>query len=345
MKSALMLLLLYSTTTFALVGQEGGGGHVVACYTTASKDSLQSVGLYDLWEQKALTPHLNYLSFQDLPSAFTFMIQKLAIIDSSAFPNSWYDRHLVEHARKIYEEILNAQNGNESKNQFVRFLKDDVGLKPIPDLENFIEPQDDRCAIQTMANYRADGLLYISKILFDKMSALDQVAFILHETVYRYRRVQGEPNSVYARRLTAQTMAGTTLVNADDGLRSVNMKSVLKCSTTNNAKYVFYAYEDAAKAVQIQFERIYGFDALNKTTAKLKLDGLFTKYFFKNFRCESDCINGEGFAVKSSWTDIDGFPESIYLQHSSINGVVSWSVVDRTGDKSSFECKTVPVTQ
>ncbi|QDK45908.1 hypothetical protein DOM22_12485 [Bdellovibrio sp. ZAP7] len=327
--------------------ESGGGGHVLACYTDNTHKTLESVVLYDLWEQAQLSDMV-YLQFKDFAAAYSFIDKQLAKIDDSSFANSWYSRHLESDSNTLYQEVVNGQNGDSSKNTIIRFIGDSSNLKVIPDLGSFIEPNDDRCIIQAMGNYRSNGILYISKPLFEKLSPTSQAAFILHETIYRYRRNFGETNSVYTRRLTAQTMAGTELINADGGLSEyiVNKKAI-KCSSTDNS-YVFYAFKPAvdSSGIQLQFERIQGFDVLNKTTAARNS----TSYFYKDFfgephQCAGECTHPEGFVVTNSWTPVDKLPESIMFQRTvSSEGKTIWEIYSSISGASKripFSCQTL----
>lgn len=138
-------------------------------------------------------------------------------------------------------------------------------------------------------------------------------------------------------------MAGTDLINADQGLSTyVENKNALKCMA-DDWSYVFYAYKekDDSSSVQIQFERLQGFDVLNKTTGALDAKSFFYKDFFGVAdKCENGCTNPEGFSISNSWTKVDSLlPGRMKWSHpvASFGATGASATCFLTGQLNSFK--------
>jgi hypothetical protein len=337
----------------AIGNADGGGGNVVACYADAAKKNLNSVELYDLWEQRQLNPRLIYKSFAKFDQALNFVIGQLNEIDLDAPP--FKEKFLVYTAQKLADEIANAEAGQQEKNWTVRFVGKEAKLLRVEDLNNFMEPEDDNCVVTALGNYRQDDKLYINSKLYKKMDFAHRAAFILHETVYKKRRSMGDKDSVYARRLVAMTFAGIPLKHPVANLvdSSFHPKSgVVKCRSISfdQPYYEFFAArnEQNPSLTDIQFDRLSSNPVLNRATAQLhRSSGFSADFFGEAYKvCDNpsptyECTSDMSVPLSSTWNDVDKLVEQVNFTRIQRNGKVRWFVKGpgSTDQSSEFTCE------
>lgn len=331
----------------------GGGGNVVVCYEDSAKTKINSVELLDLWEHRNIySPNSKLLSFANRNEAYEYVRKQLIEVAETKHSNLGFVKAFDGLSREMFSAI-DGQMGPGAELKKVRLVGMEANLQKVEDTDAFASPDPKLCDIVAAANRRADGHLYVKIELVKKMSAINQVALVLHEAVYGIRRAWGEKTSDYTRRFVRQTMSGTKLENATRDLEKIqgklNGQDILWCAT-EDYKTMFHAWRDAnapADIMHFQFEMINGNPLLNKTLAKAT--GESPSYydrggFFGNFpprsvsQCTVECVYSVGMNMESSWTLVDNLNETVSIEKRETNKKVTWSIRIGTEPQQVFQC-------
>ncbi len=213
----LFTLFLAPLLGFAGGGQIGNGGYALVCRDSDKK--VVEAQTLDLFEGKELW-HKTY----DTKGLRVF--SKL-----SAFPGF----------RDTLKELISDTD------KIVKFVSSEFELLPTQDAFPVILKKG--CQYEQLANYTDDGDLLVSSEIFDKLSKLDKLAFLIHESVYAIFRQLGATDSRDARRLTAELLATNSDQNTIDYIvqnwlnkkieaKITSEQVVLSCSVTNVLYYL-----------------------------------------------------------------------------------------------------------
>lgn len=194
-EGAMTILKIFITVLFGISIQYcyagtavSGGGAAIVC-RNANHDIL-SAQLYDLSEGR------NNYQLNIADSDVNPHLQLVAAIDRL---HSWpyAQSYLKFEAREVIRDIRFISGGH------ILQAPSDLGSD-----EPIIIPRG--CALEGVGFYKGSGILLVSLDVFNKFSATDKAAFILHETLYKVARKNGERNSVNSRHFNALLFASNS---------------------------------------------------------------------------------------------------------------------------------------
>lgn len=204
----IVLLVLLPMMTLAADTKGGGGGIVVACY---DKDGeLATVELLDLYEAKAKGMKLSSFSGDFRKDVNTISLKMKHVVP-------WNFVNLIIATENSYTEIPKDAELELTNDAYPPFL-----------------PRG--CKAKQVANYYNDGLIWIDSVLFEKMNYENQLALVLHETIYARERELGVSDSRYTRTIVAHAMSAENPFSGN----SYGPGQFL-CTSKEWGKVVFYA--------------------------------------------------------------------------------------------------------
>ena len=178
MKFVLLVLFLMGSV-FAKEG--GNGGHAVVCRD--ERNVINWIRLLDIYEGEVLykQQYLDESSVEDI-------VEK-SLARLGQYPNF---RKMIEREMEVFsEKIIFVENGDElvlTEDAFPPVIKKG-------------------CRFEQLAAYTEDGLLLISRELYEASSNLDKAALFMHESFYAFNRGLGDTNSLKARKSIVYLLA------------------------------------------------------------------------------------------------------------------------------------------
>lgn len=175
--------MIITSGVFAQAGgiSGGGGGNSVVCF---QDDQIVSARLLDLYEGEKYG-----LTYETETDDFNVELTRIA---HKLFP----DRK--EHAEGFIERA------NLIKSNYKR-IPFDTRLESIPDSLHIYVPK--KCKVLQTVNFYSQNEIWIDGEIYDKLSFVDQLALLVHETIYFEERYENVADSRYARRITALAMS------------------------------------------------------------------------------------------------------------------------------------------
>jgi hypothetical protein len=276
--------LLSSSLGLAMTagGISDGGGNAVVCRDANHK--IISAQLLDLYEaenywglalrktdpaQSVLDAALDAAKLIDMGGGGA---DPTAILSESL--NGALVRRDVQILPMLDPQIV--EEGVTYDNQNKHLLPTGVTLPALDDSKNVVEPEDfflpNSCSIERLALYvdSTERLSIVSDI-WSQMDSLNQAALLVHESLYRQMRSDGETTSERTRLAVGHAFAGDRFTSILDGIPS----STLLCiSNEDKPAYRFALYSTLDGNTVLQFIDLNGKVMLSKTT--LSIDPIYT---------------------------------------------------------------------
>lgn len=177
---------VFFLSAFAFAGTEtSGGGASVVCRD--SNKQIISAELLDLYEGKI---------------RYNFRIEKSNVNPKQQILNAL--ARVAQH--EIFVDQLKKVIIDTTRR--IQFLPEGLVIAPPNDLGNdFGVVIPDGCALEAVGYYESNGVLKVSKTLYNRLTNTDKAAFILHEAIYRIQRTGQVQNSAWSRHMTSQLFA------------------------------------------------------------------------------------------------------------------------------------------
>lgn len=206
---------LMSTKAFAGVGSSGGGKGVV-CRTTAG--TVSSVELLDLWEAKNVYGRIIQNSTDPLTVQLSEGLNRI----SNAIKA---DGIMTENGHRLTAAEYNRRMLQQTTTEILRtdlpYVHHLHGVKLQLTNDSFETITPETCDIEQIIrfnDYTSGSDIFINQDLFDQLNAVNQAALLVHESLYSFLRLNGEPSSVRVRRAIGIAFSGGGFSSPDQGV-------------------------------------------------------------------------------------------------------------------------------
>lgn len=263
MKIYLLIALSFTQLVMAF-GIDGGGGKAVVCRD--AKEKIFSAELLDIYEGR-----VRYNVDSLLIEADPIVVAKYAL---EKITNG-----LQASKAEYLEWILSFVDTQK------RILPDGSGLLEIPDSHHIVVPKN--CAVEQLANFTVNSQILIDGEIWAELDDLNKGALLAHEAVYAWLRGFGATDSIRARKYVAYALAGMQTVAVREGIpkdayfcQAIHSPQDSSMKTTQ-----FWAYNDKAGELFLQFEALDGQAMITKTTVSVdtltmtELDSQIVRYW------------------------------------------------------------------
>lgn len=188
MKLLILNLILFPVFVMAGV-TNGGGGSAIVCRD--DKKKIVSAELLDLYEGK-----IQYaLQMPQAMGDFATELQRAQEKFDYLNKNPRLESYLNPPFQWFYEKF--------------KFLPKGVQLKPIPDSLEVLIPEN--CQIEQLAFFKETNVILVNADIWEKLSVLDRVGLVVHESVYNAHRAGGATDSREARKTTSHLLSTEVL--------------------------------------------------------------------------------------------------------------------------------------
>lgn len=266
-----------------------GGGQGVVCRN--SDGTVKSAELLDLAEAEKY--YLLHLSDNSTATDYREVLKQYAAVLDQSIPYSdptsgWSISEgdkTIKRGFDINAAIYREHTGNykdiiESANQIdqtkMLIPGDDFKIPPVADSNPHIIPTAQGCGIEQIAVYSdGDGKVRFVESVWEKMDNTNRAALLIHESLYRVLRLNGETSSDRARKTIAYLFSGLKFKWIIEGLP----KQFLMCWTTDqNASFRFALVPGQGNHATAYFLSYAGETMMTRTVGSLPL-APFTGYF------------------------------------------------------------------
>ncbi|OQW53306.1 MAG: hypothetical protein A4S09_07900 [Proteobacteria bacterium SG_bin7] len=151
-----------------------------------------------------------------------------------------------------------AANLKDSFQKLYYFLPSGVRLKVVQDIGKTISPPKD-CRLEQLAVYRDDqNRIDINSEIWKSLSVVDQVALMVHESVYRDYRTAGDKTSENSRVIVGRLFAREPLTSALESLPTDSWQCSAGFLGGLENQSRFFLYGVNANNSVLQFTQIFG---------------------------------------------------------------------------------------
>lgn len=237
----------------------GNGGSTVVCKD--AKGQVNQTEVFDLYEGRVL----NGLSYHE--SSEDHIAQASKIIT-----------HVAEVLQQKPDVEGSVTDLFEMLQKALVFLPPGVGLKTVPDAEEFIAPKG--CEIIQTINFRDFTHVYVDSDVWGELSETQKAALLVHETLYWYLRTPGpkgnlvETNSIRTRKAVALLFSGVQFEGLEifkdhNGMMPVYCKT-MEALEADRPTSVFYIFPTQEGGLTFQFIKLLDRRLLTRATLNLQ---------------------------------------------------------------------------